>query len=412
MGDIRDYRPPLFALFRQFSKLKSSAAYRQIRASGSERMTLRVSAGRIAHFETHSDICVNALVADKRGGSWRVSSGAFPDFGILSDWEQTTARMAATTSRTDPRPPYHEAKTPPDLLDDTQSLRRYDPEIARGLAAILFHRTYQTLAPILQMGLTADLTAVHRHGAAAWDNAPAIFAWIDNDHFYFDPQTAIEEHLCLYTPEKPHLRRYFSHVTHRLTDRTDASNVIDSLRTAQTLPLLAFSKRNIDRVIFMPNAVTEIFTFLMHAGQTIPLPQDLELVDAPEDGLFERPDMPGDNGKPIASAPLNTAQHAICPILRARSGDMPDAHTPETLSAHIPGHLLCIEHVEINAVSSGNTRIYMPYGGLLCRDGRFLGHVMIPAQTWPLDTLIGWSRPRSTPARIGGFAACALETAL
>lgn len=408
MGDLRDYQATLYTLFQQFSKLKPSANYRQIRASGSESMQLRIKAGRISHFEMCSDLCVEALACDKRGSLWHVSSGVFPDFTVLTDWERMSARMETTTSRTDPRPPYH----PSEQTESPQPPLRYDPEVARNLPAILFHRTYQTIAPILAQGIMADLTATHIHGACAWNNAPITFAWADNGRFYFDPHTAIEETICLYAPQKPHLKRHVCATTYRLTERPDLANIVEDLKIAQSAPLLAFTQNNIDHVILMPSAVITILRSILHDPGVLTLPSGLECVDSPEDSLFDRAGTLDSSGKPLATSPVTPKSAAIlCPILRA-TAPIADPPKIEALSSQIPGRLLCIEHIEIQHTPSGTYAAYFPDGGILYRDGQFLAHVHIPARAWPLTRLLEYARPVSAPTRIGRLATCALETAL
>ncbi|MBQ9243872.1 MAG: hypothetical protein IJ165_11745 [Proteobacteria bacterium] len=409
MADLRDYQTSLHALFREFSKLKSSECYQQIRASGADCMRLRIRQGHIADFEMRSDMCVEALRCDKRGNQWRISNGNFPDFGIITDWERASSRMTATTSRTDPRPPLRQAN---EQAEQLQPPKRYDPEIARVLPAILIHRTYQTLGPILHMGFHADLTAIHLHGGCAWDDAPLPFAWADNNTFCFNPQTAIEESLCIYTPEKPHLRRYISATSYQLTDRTDATAALDDLRTAQNTPLLAFSDNNIDRTFLMPSAVAEILTCLLKSSDAPALPQSLECVDLPTDPLFEHSSIPVP-GKPL-SHEASGAQ-IFCPILRG-TGSMPDIqmspNLPAALSQHHSGRIFCIEHLALKRAISGAVSVYLPHGGVLYSDGQFLGHVMIPPRAKPLADMLSSFSPVSAPIRIGRLAACAVETAL
>ena len=205
MADLRDYLPPLFDIYRQLSKQKTSEKYQQLRASGANHARLRMKRGLVESFHLWDDFSANLLVAEKKSGKWLVSRETVADFTSVSEWNQyASRRMASAAPSDDPRPPFNEH---PVIEERPAHLYHYDPEIAERLAPVIFHRLYQTMKTSLEKGLVFDGETHWLHGAVSWRGTPMQFAWVDGNGFYYAPQTRIDEVFTLFHPNNPRLQR-------------------------------------------------------------------------------------------------------------------------------------------------------------------------------------------------------------
>ncbi|MBQ9396857.1 MAG: hypothetical protein IJU23_15255 [Proteobacteria bacterium] len=429
MADFRDYQPLMFAVYNALSKQRTSAKYFQIRASGCERFDLTMRAGKIRDMQFSSNLRVFRLAAEKKS-SWRSATDVGTDFSFLTQWEKTSSQLLAQASNSaDPRPPFVEM---PHVETMPPGLPQYDPEVAALCSAVIFHRMFQTLSPILEKGFLVDYKTRWQHGASHWNDAPMTFAWTDANGFCFEPQTLVDERFCIYHPDHPRLKRHFCYSSWRLNETASLTRFTDALRVAGTAPFFSWNRKNYDRIVFMPSAVIDILKFcldvMMNKLSAVPmLPPELVIVDDPLDPLFGRRICVDNRGMPVSARdivkdgkPWNDTKNArhsgehdapsiFCPILKsAQSTDAVDL-SPESLSATLDNRTLFIEKIRMFAPDGQGARYLVPDGGILYREGRCLGHVVPAPDSFSLEETLSHSRPVGLPIRIGNAAVCALE---
>lgn len=433
MADLRDYQPLMFSVYSSLSKQRTSSKYFQIRASGCERFDLFMRGGKICDIRFSSNLKVFRLAAEKKS-SWRSAREVGTDFGFLTQWEKTSEHLLSQAEASDdPRPPFVEM---PRVESLPSGLVQYDPEAASLCSAVIFHRIFQTLSPVLERGFLIDYRTSWLHGASRWNDAPMTFAWIDANGFCFEPHTLMNEYFCLYHPDKPRLRRHFCCSSWRLNDMACLKPFVDALSVSRTAPCFTWNPKNYDRIIFMPSAVIEILKYCLEQTAaekkdsiTIRLPSGIDIVDDPRDPLFGRQIGVDSSGMPLQSRILvknglpevlndgrerfgegTDAASIFYPVLKASDSSEASECTAESLSSSREGRTLFIEKVRLFSLD-GHVRIFVPDGGALYRDGRCLGHVVPPQETLVLDEYISGMHPVGNPVRIGNAAVCALEFA-
>ena len=425
MADLRDYQPLMFAVYNALAKQRTSTKYFQIRASGCERFDLVMQAGKIRNMQFSSSLRVFRLAAEKKS-SWRSANDVGTDFRFLAQWEKTSSLLLSQAANSaDPRPPFVEM---PRVETLPPGLPQYDPEIAALCAAVIFHRTFQTLSPILEQGLSVDYKTRWLHGASHWNDAPMTFAWADANGFCFEPQTLVDERFCIYHPDFPHHKRYFGYSSWRLNDTAPLTRFAEAIKMAQSAPFITWNRKNYARVILMPSAVIDIFKFCLDRAMNKPsglpnLPPELVIVDDPFDPLFGRRVCVDERGIPVSAreivkdgalqpnkeASRDKSTSIFCPILKSLQAQEPIELTPESLSSRRDNRTLFVEKVRVFAPDGQDVRLLVPDGGILYREGRCLGYVVPPPESFSLNDILSHSHPVGTPVRMGNAAVCALE---
>ncbi len=431
MSDLSDFVGAAYSLYRQLSRQKTSSEYSQLRASGAEAVRVCLSAGKIRSMDFTSNLTVTVTHGLKKS-SWRSTKDNYCDFSILSNWKETLERrILKAAPGPDPRPAFVEN---PKVENQPTGLLRYDPEVARSLSPVIFHRLFQTLNPVFEAGFMADCELTWLHGATCHNGEPMPFAWIDANGFYFGPQTRIDESVTIYHPSAPQKRRHFSQTTWRLSQIADLTPVTEELKTIQSEPLLKWSSHNIDQIILAPRASAQVFKYLLARIEandaSVELLANLELFEAPESPLFERNGLIHAKGGAIKSGAVyeggsrrtipnkffrsdgTESPRIYCPLFRPAGllrEETPTEFSGSNLSKGHQERLLVIENIELVPVYGEAPRVFFPSGGILYRDGRCLGHVAPPGDSISFESFIRQITPTGAPIRIGGIAACALE---
>lgn len=433
MADLRDYQPLFFGMYRALSKQRTSAKYIQVRASGCDRFDLHMTAGKIESMQFKSSLMISRLIGEKKS-FWKTAEDTASNFNFLNQWKENFELLLASGKKSeDPRPSFAEN---PRYEELQPGLRLYDPEVAQLIPAVIFHRIFQLLSPVLEKGFLVDFSTTWRHGASFWNDVPMTFAWADANGFYFGPQTRIDESICIYHPERPRLRRFVEFTSWRISDIPSILEIAETMDGVKSEPLLTWSKRNIDKIVFLPQAVSSMMSALLSLlsnenvnASVIPsLNSTLELADEPENPLFQCEGMIDARGRLVKSVsiikngeiqPFHSLEHAhfsdkeghwgiCCPILKPVTSDETSDMSPENLSRQIPGRILFIEKIQLLPSQEG-TQVFVPAGGVLYREGKCLGHVVAPPQTLRFDDIWGRAKPIGSPVRTGAFATCALE---
>lgn len=431
MSDLSDFVGAAYSIYRQLSRQKTSSEYSQLRAAGAQVAHVRLQTGKIRSMEFTSNLSVTVTHGQKKS-SWRSSKETLCDFALLSTWKQAVERLSSKAAPgPDPRPAF---VNNPKVEEQPTNLLRYDPEVARGLSPVIFHRLFQTLNPVFEAGFMADCDLTWLHGGICHNAEPMPFAWIDTNGFYFGPQTQIDESITIYHPSAPQRRRHFYQTSWRLSQIADLTPITTELKSLHKTPLLKWSPGNIDRILVTPQASAQVFNHLLAGLEandaSVELPANLELFEAPESPLFERNGLIHAKGGAIKSGVVYEAgaRRAIpnklyasdgrefsriyCPLFCPAGLSQEETAGDYSGAALSKGHqerILVIENIELVPVYGEAARLLFPSGGVLYRDGRCLGHVAPPDGSISLESFIHHVTPTGAPIRIGGIAACALE---
>ena len=448
MGDLQPFHRPLFDRFIALSRQPSNARYQQLMAVGGDRFTLEIANSCIKNMRAASDLAVNLTVAEKKSKSWMTATSVEPGFSMLSDWNRAFDLIAKkAVSSQDPRPPFNEA----DLPEEFEPLRRYDPDIASLLPAVVFHRIFQSFGKFIEQGFLIDADCAYTNGFYSPKNSPLCFAFVDDTHFCFQPQTTLFESVCIRHRDNPALRRYAHQTSSKLDDFMRLDSLAAELQNVDTSRLIAFNPMAFDDIILMPGAASQLAQYLLRpfdiAPETTTLPdksqkclsESLELACDPSDPCFGRDcafDVHGIKTAPIrlisnglpdtiptggaiakkhhlpnnGHATANGHAEPFCPVLKsAQDVDLPTFSSTAQFTAGSNRLVLCIEHLQLFALDDSTTAVQFSSGGVLCQNGRCCAHVAPPDKPFVLQPLLDSARPASAPTRIGALASCALK---
>lgn len=417
---IGEYLTGLYEKFVGFSQCPSTQ-YRQICGRGCAHIHLKLRNGVVDAVRRASDLSVEMRTSDKEGKSWRQAASVFADFSFLNQWAETLDGLKRTSVRgADTRPPFDDTLS---AISAVPKLAQYDAVIGNMASPLVFHRMFETTKNLLESGYRVDADMVWRVGGISADQSAHTFAFIDNDRFYFEPQTQIETRLAVYHPEMLHVRRFCHHTSWRFADAFVPEKLRASMEDMRRAPLLSWSAQNFDRLVLMPTAVADILR-LVHQGKFgetgIPLSPHIVCVDDPTLAIFRGSSaqtMLDASGRRVKRTLLSPDQflHRIgtCPAILPASGDIEMSENTvcaESLSESLSGRLLCIEKIRVfDNAEKGESVICAPYGGVLCRDGHCLGYVAPPQNLggWALD--LTKAKAVSNLVRLGSMALCALD---
>ena len=447
MGDLQPFHKPLFDRFIALSRQSSGARYQQLMAVGGDRFTLEISNSSIRNMRSSSDLAVHLTVAEKKAKFWMTATSAEPGFSMLSDWNRAIGLIAKNAaSSQDPRPPANDA----DLPEECQPLRRYDPDIASLIPAVVFHRIFQSFGKYIEQGFVIDADCAYTNGFYSPGFTPLCFAFVDDTHFCFQPQTTLFESICIRHRDNPAVRRYLRQTSSKLDDIAKLDSLASDLQNIDTSRLIAFDPKSFDDILLLPGATAQLVNYLIRPfiiapdAATLPdksakcLSESLELVCDPCDPCFDRDtlfDVQGtktaaicliSNGLP-QSIPTSNAiakkhhlpnnGHAtpsggaepFCPLLRsAQEPDLPNLSDPARLTAGNDRMVLCIEHLQLFTLNDLTVLVQFTSGGVLYQNGRCCAHVAPPDLPFVLQPLLDSARPASAPSRTGAIASCAL----
>lgn len=450
MGEMRASLGTMTARHAELSHMRSP--YVRIQGTGCERVTLQLRHARILNAHRHSNLIVTLTAAEKKGGAWRVGHGFYEDLAVLTDLPSHIQRiLSSARPEDDPRHGFCETQSIPQ-----KDLTGYDSVVARLSPAVIYHRAFAMVSELIERELLIDADISWHHGGWRVDEKPCPFAYMDGRTCFLGPRTQVHEDIAVYYPERPQVRRHLSRTTWELGTHKNLSAIADALAQTRGLPLYAWSARNIDRVLLMPRAAAQLMRAILpdfdlpaEAGRPRPewrMHESLVLQSDPTNALFWGTDNShlvldarGHNAQPVSliaqghfdqwptserNARLvgqtdGNHGHALdekgnsgpwFPILRAaqQDDDSRALDSAEAYSQKLDGRVVCIEDLCVLRDGQNSGTVLMPYGGVLCRDGRCLGHIAPPKNGWPLDDLLNRASPVGSPVRIASMASCAL----
>ncbi len=372
------------------------------------------------------------------------------------------ALISSAQNAADPRFPFDES------LAETNSVRDWqncDPTVAEMISPLFFSRAFDVLRPLAAQNILCDAQIQWRCGGWLYDGSPCLFGFIDDNADFFAPQTQASFAANFFHGQTPHLRRHIAVSSHSQDDARSAalgetlSAVARSMARVRGYAPLAFGNDNADRYILMPSAVYSLVYAIIEEIERIKF-ENAEPLDpsflsselvlrcdpgdrafAPNDPAvridaraqrvrsltciqngayaeFPQTDVAAKNGQSVpnghAAVPDGSKARFFCPVL-APSPDaspLPRCDVPATAeiaSQTIPGRLCCIERVAVVRSGSGDLRVILPNGGVICKDGECLGYAAAPGRAFSLSCWLKNAGAVCPPVRIGGIAVPALS---
>jgi len=437
--------------------MSRGADYARISARGASSFDLRLRQGAMVSAHETYGIAASVLLAQKKGKKWQGAERFYFDLDCLNDWSETRRVLVqAARDISDPRAPYQ----PPGEEVSPSSNRFCDSEVARALSALVFHRAYRLLREAIVAGLGVDAHIAWRHGGRCWSGAGLPFAYVDNNVLDFGPKSWIDERVTIFLPDKPYLRRHLAQTSTGLeTNLGLLASPLETLLSVQNTPLMATSARNIERVIFAPQAVASILATILPAfsedeinraqavrclpkailsGSMPLMSPDWRLACDATHPLFARDgacDARGQHTQIVEflkegaivrraasdvvanSRRVPATGHALdpsgrtsvfYPVLAAKTHT--DAPWHQALSQS-PARTLVIEAMDV-ILPEDSTQpaiLMLPSGGVLYANGRCQGHTQGALLKLSPAELLAAAKPLGTATRIEGIVTCAIE---
>ena len=431
MTEFKDYHAHLRRLFERFQS-DSANRYQQIIASGGDQYLLKISKGKILSTEIRHDLSVHVKYSEKKNKSWRIYEQDFSNFDSVSDWDKTlNTGSSLMINGSDPRHNNSSQYIPnpiPEVLPD------YDPIIDGCDPTLAFHRTFQTLAKVLENKILFDASISYQCGGHNWQNHPIPFAFIDHKNFYYKPKTWIDESIVLYPHHKPWQRQTIHHGSHRLNQMCDLTDMIE--RCTTEMPALSVSARNIESIILHPVIVSKLMHICLRAltdkddilynlfrSGTSLLSPELELIDDVSGEWFHLEglnDVHGNKIEPSVWIKDGQLSHRskkqnqkpidiLLPTLRSVNDSDIDFISSFDFSKKSSEKILFIEMPAIQCHEDAIPQVSFFTGGPVYREGKYFGYVPVINKSISLFDLLNQAKPASKPIRTGNMAVCALR---